>query len=69
MPMSEESSFTGTETNTRDSYIMIIVMARELQHLKKDQSTKETIEMMRGTGLEPSLNMMGTNMMAAGTKI
>jgi hypothetical protein len=48
---------------------MIIVTARELQLLKTDQSTKEIINLTRGTGLEPSLKIMGTNMMASGKKI
>ena len=69
MTRSEESSFIGTETNTRASYIKIFVMARELQHIKTDKSTKETINMTRGTGLESLLNIMGKNMMAGGTKI
>ena len=34
-----------------------------------DQSTNDTINMTRGMGLEPSLNIMSKNMKAAGTII
>ena len=71
MSRSEGSSFgeTLTKINTRVSYKMIGLMARESQHLLADQSTRETIKMEIRKGLASTLIIVGTNMMAAGTRI
>jgi hypothetical protein len=52
--------------NTRVSYLMICVMARELQLLNMDMSIRETLKMARRTDQESTLGLPGANMMAAG---
>jgi hypothetical protein len=48
---------------------MIGLMARESQNLQTEISTRETIKMVRGTGLASSHGMMASNMRAAGRRI
>jgi hypothetical protein len=55
--------------NTRVSYIMICLMARDLQPLIMEMSTRETIKMARRTDQESTLGLPGANMMAAGIMI
>ena len=69
MSRSEDSSFPETETNTRVSYLMIGLMARESTQKYTDKSTRETYKMARDTDLAKALTMMGANMMAAGSRI
>ena len=66
---SVEPSYTETLINMWVSYLMIGLMARESQHLQTEISTRETIKMVRGTGLASSHGMMGSNMRAAGRRI
>jgi hypothetical protein len=48
---------------------MIGLMARESSYLQTEISTRETCKMVRDTDLASALTLMGTNMMAAGTRI
>jgi hypothetical protein len=69
MARSKDSLFTEMERNTRVSYLMKDDMARESTHMKTELSTRETGKMVIDTGLASRLTLVGTNMMAAGTRV
>ena len=48
---------------------MIRCMARGYTHIQAEESTRETGKMVIDTGLALRLTLMGTNMMAAGSRI
>lgn len=69
MSRSVESSFTETVANTRESYIMKCLMAKESIIRQAERSTRETFKMAFYTDLESKLGQMGLKKKAAITRV
>jgi hypothetical protein len=57
------------KANTRASYSMVCLMARESHILKTIKYTRENIKMARGTDMASLFGSLGPNMMATGMRI
>ena len=69
MKKSEGQSIIEAGKYTKVNYSKICLTARELQHLKTEMSTKDTLKMARRTDLVSTLSLEGPYMTVAGKRI